>query len=1306
MTAKKRRIRIHRGLTFALAIALTVGIAVVIFQRSGFLSYQLTEYVNSHYFKDTPFRFSCGEVKSDLMSRASIADPVIRYQDDFQSVRVFSADEIRVEYSVVEALKLKVIVRFLGLENVRVSLWYDRDGKPIIPMPGRTSGVPKEAGSSHVEIEKFSVRGLDFLAKKDGETYSMKDVDLVGSVRYVEGKGRIEVSQGRVGRTRDGGEISSLRAEAEFEDGAAVVKTLVARFKKSLVMASGRYERGRLVDVQGVFNPLDLGEISSVAWIDEQQGEVAGSVLFNGTRDSLAVEGSLTGRAAGLVFSGLALEGIVTPLRVDLAKVDGQVHGCRVDGKLGYERETGSFTFDGVCSGLDLTEGFLPDGGAPETDVNGSIRLDYDAGRKTYDVRARLHNSSVAGFEGEEMRFAGEWGEKTGLKVRAFDLARRGFSLSAFGSIDRKDRAEFVLSVEGSELDYAADYLALPRIGGAAKITGRLAGPMDDLQLNANGTWIGLEYLGARVDSSQVRVDARGVRGARASATIDVNGRRLDLFGREFTAPHILFEVDEKRVEVRDLSFARGDTLVTMDFEVETGGVRTPIKLNHVAVETPGGTWRNPDPATLSVSEDTTVVESFRLVSNGSQIAVSGRVSRSANTADLSFKGENIALSTLPTPAGSGFRLGGSADFDAAIRGNLENPDVRLSANVRDGFISDFAFTHLALDGEFSADGYRLHRLGLTQGADSLVASGWWKHAQSPVSVAREGLEKEAAWAAGIFVEAVGGGLPIDRLVERFRGGPPWSAAFSGRATLSQSLLDPHVDLAGVIRSEEGSALELPDIQTDLVYEKGRLAVRSLSVEDGGNRLAVRGFVPLGFEIERGFEFNPDADVDFDAEIDAGNLSIVPAYIDAVAAAAGRLTGRLEVRGPANDPSYRGGFKLRDAAFRLAGSDEIFRDVAADIELEGDQVKFTSVTARKEKKGSVVAAGTVTLEGFSISAYAFDAKLTDFFFSTIPGFESVQSGQVSVKSMVGEDGRSFPFVTGSLEVKHAVLTRSLAVQEGPPSPLTIPTDTPSWMCTIDLRAPKNVWVRNPEISMETGGDLILKRDRTGFYLRGDLRVLRGSYTLYNNKFRITEGRFDFATATTLRPGIYLDAYTPYRRSGDVEQKIFLSLSWPADEEEPKITLSYSEPGYSEADIWAMLGGQVVTGAAIGDEGSWNAGETATSLATNYLERILNAQMSDMTVAVESSPARQAGMTGSDESAVTIAVGRYLSDDLYLNYRQGLRVTSARQIDVEYRLSNMLLLRSEIIQHSQKGLQGKSRQATDEINFDLKFRWEY
>ena len=100
MQDKKRRIRVHRGLTFALAIVLAVVIAVAIFQRSGLLSYQLSSYINDQYYKDTPFRFSCGKISGDFVSRLTINNPVIRYEDNDLSVRVFSANRLSVAFDV------------------------------------------------------------------------------------------------------------------------------------------------------------------------------------------------------------------------------------------------------------------------------------------------------------------------------------------------------------------------------------------------------------------------------------------------------------------------------------------------------------------------------------------------------------------------------------------------------------------------------------------------------------------------------------------------------------------------------------------------------------------------------------------------------------------------------------------------------------------------------------------------------------------------------------------------------------------------------------------------------------------------------------------------------------------------------------------------------------------------------------------------------------------------------------------------------------------------------------------------------
>ena len=60
----------------------------------------------------------------------------------------------------------------------------------------------------------------------------------------------------------------------------------------------------------------------------------------------------------------------------------------------------------------------------------------------------------------------------------------------------------------------------------------------------------------------------------------------------------------------------------------------------------------------------------------------------------------------------------------------------------------------------------------------------------------------------------------------------------------------------------------------------------------------------------------------------------------------------------------------------------------------------------------------------------------------------------------------------------------------------------------------------------------------------------------------------------------------------------------------------------------------------------------------------------------------------------------------MKYKQGLSISSARQIEVEYRISNLFLIRSEVIRYFEKAIQGNSPRSSDEINVDLKLRWEF
>jgi hypothetical protein len=314
----------------------------------------------------------------------------------------------------------------------------------------------------------------------------------------------------------------------------------------------------------------------------------------------------------------------------------------------------------------------------------------------------------------------------------------------------------------------------------------------------------------------------------------------------------------------------------------------------------------------------------------------------------------------------------------------------------------------------------------------------------------------------------------------------------------------------------------------------------------------------------------------------------------------------------------------------------------------------------------------------------------DFWITVLPEFQGLMNGNLTVAAVESDDDRLIPNVTGKLTVVEATVGYSFETAGGRPTTVTLPTTSPGWTCSVDLDAVKNVWVRNPEMNIELGGELILKRDNEGLYFRGDLNILRGSYFVYGNKFRIIDGSFNFSAAEVLRPEVYINAYTPHRIENGLERRIYLTLTWPHDQKEPTLQLSYDDPGYYETDIWRMLGGSDIAG----------------GLAANTLEQLLNQQMSGLTIDVDRRSTTRVGNAGDPEHELTIGVGKYLWEDIYLQYKQGLRWETEQEFEVEYRISNMILIRSQIIRHSGRRHFGNIRQTSDEYNLDVKFRFEY
>ncbi|MCD6380637.1 translocation/assembly module TamB domain-containing protein, partial [bacterium] len=365
--------------------------------------------------------------------------------------------------------------------------------------------------------------------------------------------------------------------------------------------------------------------------------------------------------------------------------------------------------------------------------------------------------------------------------------------------------------------------------------------------------------------------------------------------------------------------------------------------------------------------------------------------------------------------------------------------------------------------------------------------------------------------------------------------------------------------------------------------------------------------------------------------------------------------------------------------------------------LEDTLINIHSLSGKEGKDGEFNCFGTIAMRKWKLVDYNLTLDLNRFLIVSIKDILAIVTGKVSIGAK-RIDGAVIPSLLGDLKVNKVELYYDLGGMGNGKNGTVM--STPSWVAEINLDMEGEARIRTSDANVEFLGDVVLYHNRKGTYLRGTLTLHRGWYNIYNNKFRVNSGTLVFAQAGTTRPIVNIEAET-FDPEG---KRIYLTVLWDENDPQPRLSLHHEESGYSQTDIWKMLGGGIV-GSQDGDGAGWDALGTMQNLATNYFENILNSQMEGFTVSLEQSNKAQNSGSMVGEKETMIAVGKYLSQGLYVKYKQGLSVFNERNFEVEYRISSLFLIRSEYM-HSDRVFLGESRRNSDEVNFDVKMRWEF
>ena len=1294
------RKRSMRWFPLVLGIIIVVSGALILGLRTSFFARGVGRFVSSRFLDGTPFTLTIDRIEGSVLQDMMLHGVKVRYDGPEGAFDLFRAGEISIRYGWGSFKGGARMIDGFSLTDPVLRLRTDSTGTLIMPSFGAGKGDLPE-----FDVRLFTIENAHLIVQGVEKAEALDDLNLAGSIRSRAAEIRVAIAQGSAAGTGRHFALRSLKGNVTFareprKQGATAIApsrifldSLAVVLDESAFSASGTIvPASRLFDVAVEAGPINIEEITRILQIETSHyGEFKGSLAAKGTLERFRLEGIVGGVISGYALSDIGINMLRDGNIIRLDSLNGVVNGAHVEGRGSYTIEAPSvLELDVDVRGLDLSKGFVPGKKLPETRFNGAVNMAYRVQDEALSIALDLGEGDLLGFPFAEASARGSYANDT-LMADEILISHPTHTISGSGTFVGDDAVSFIFDVECKANDTIFAYFDVEEYRADATLNARWEGTLDEWDLRMNGSCANLSYHGAFVPAGAVRLAVE--KNSEFIVLFELDGPGCSIGPVKFTGLSLSTDFRGTAGTIRRLNLSREDFTAAITADIETKGRDATVKFNDCTLVALGETWIGGGAFTVFIGDSLVRFDDLQLHSRAGAAYINGAVGLSSKTVQGSFAFERLGLDLLNRAGLLRTPLAGKARGSILCSGSYADPDLDIDVSVEGGRIDTFAIDTLLVRADYAKGCYAIDSLVIGSPSGSLSLSG--RISGMPI---RETIEDAGAALkkASVAIESSCRNLDLVPFlslagIKALSGG-----RLDGLISIADSLAHPLVSLQGRIKRLSVSSFMIPSVDCNLKIDRSELLVDGTLRVSPAHAGLFHGSVPIK-PARFLYSLDNTRPVAFELVLPEGDLAALSDVTDLVAEGAGRYSGRLGVTGTIESPHLNGNLELAGASFRLSGMEEKYSEVNASILIADSLITISRFNGREGKKGTIGCTGTISLKGWKPAEYRVACTMNEFMVASLSDILAIVSGSVNVGTRI-EGGRVLPVITGSFRVKESEVyydlgSFSASSEVGTP-------ELASYVAVIDLAIPGNTWIRTPDARVELQGNVTIFHDAKGTYLRGELNVVRGWYNVYGNKFSITSGRIRFVYAGSTRPVVDIEAQTR-----DPEgRRIYLTLQWHQDDLEPRLTLRHEDPGYSETDIWKMLGGGIVQGEGAGT--SWDARGTAQNLAANYIERALNSQMEGVTIELETGH-------GSGEIAGTeayrdtkIGIGKYLSQGFYVKYKQGLSISSARQIEVEYRISDLFLIRSEIIRNSEKAIQGNSARTSDEINVDLKLRWEF
>ena len=549
---------------------------------------------------------------------------------------------------------------------------------------------------------------------------------------------------------------------------------------------------------------------------------------------------------------------------------------------------------------------------------------------------------------------------------------------------------------------------------------------------------------------------------------------------------------------------------------------------------------------------------------------------------------------------------------------------------------------------------------------------------------------------AGAFPLSIAGGMDIRfRLVNldlgRILG--VWglqetlSGSLSGRGKITGTTDQPEMDADLSFKNCECYGVQISEIAGSIDYRGGKANLSVAGVQNGQELFGAQGTVRTDISLIP-FQFHPRKSlVDLGLTLSGFKLSDIPMLKHPEAEFDGTLQGEANILGSLVEPKISGRIQMADGFLNFNDQGLTYETVEGDIRFSPGRITIADCRIAGDREGSLQIDGAVAVEGYSLGNYVIQISGRDFYVPYKRGMD------VRVRPDMRLSGRiEAPQLTGEVKVTQGRVDLDLFLEKQPSEirvieppkaengVLQIPEQAPERLKLIDPLAadisvviPNNMWFRSKDQYVEIAGDIDLKKEAGGqFLIYGPLNVVRGTYRFRGKLFEITQGEINFIGQETINPPVRFRAETEIK---DVTIIIHLSGTFQ------QLNLEFeSIPAMERVDIISYLAFGRPSG-ELSSEESFKAEQAALSITGQLAADELRQVLSDilyidyLNISAGSGDIRQG----------SVAMGKYVTPNVFVTYRQGFSEESPRQLEVDYEINRHFSIETQIDEEQTSGV---------------------